>query len=83
MEPIPGPVPCKELKAGEVGYICASIKQVRDARVGDTITIAGDETAEPLPGYKKAQSMVFCGIYPAEGEKYENIKDAFGKASSK
>lgn len=75
----PGPVPCSELKAGEVGYICASIKQVRDARVGDTITKAGDETAEPLPGYKRAQSMVFCGIYPAEGEKYENIKDALEK----
>ncbi|MGI6257542.1 MAG: translation elongation factor 4 [Anaerovoracaceae bacterium] len=75
----PGPVPCNELKAGEVGYICASIKQVRDARVGDTITKAGDETAEPLPGYKRAQSMVFCGIYPAEGEKYENIKDALEK----
>ena len=75
----PGPVPCNELKAGEVGYICASIKQVRDARVGDTITKAGDETAEPLPGYRRAQSMVFCGIYPAEGEKYGNVKDALEK----
>lgn len=75
----PGPVPCDELKAGEVGYICASIKQVKDARVGDTITMAENETAEPLSGYKKAQSMVFCGIYPAEGEKYENVKDALEK----
>ncbi|MEG2522080.1 MAG: translation elongation factor 4, partial [Anaerovoracaceae bacterium] len=75
----PGPVPCNELRAGEVGYISASIKQVRDARVGDTITIAGDETEEPLPGYKKAQSMVYCGIYPAEGEKYENVRDALEK----
>ena len=75
----PGPVPCKELRAGEVGYIAASIKQVRDARVGDTITLDNDPTEEPLPGYKKAQSMVYCGIYPAEGEKYENVKDALEK----
>lgn len=75
----PGPVPCKELRAGEVGYIAASIKQVRDARVGDTITLVDNPTEEPLPGYKKAQSMVYCGIYPAEGEKYENVKDALEK----
>ncbi|MBE6035783.1 translation elongation factor 4 [Aminipila sp.] len=75
----PGPVPCKELRAGEVGYICASIKQVADARVGDTITLDNDPTDEVLPGYKKVQSMVFCGIYPAEGEKYENVKDALEK----
>ncbi|QHI71171.1 translation elongation factor 4 [Aminipila terrae] len=75
----PGPVPCKELRAGEVGYICASIKQVADARVGDTITLDGNPTAEALPGYKKVQSMVYCGIYPAEGEKYENVKDALEK----
>lgn len=67
----PRPVMKKELKAGEVGYILASIKQVRDARVGDTITLDEDPADEPLPGYKKAQSMVYCGIYPAEGEKYE------------
>ena len=75
----PGPVECKSLRAGEVGYICASIKQVADARVGDTITIADDPTDEPLPGYKKVQPMVYCGIYPAEGEKYENVKDALEK----
>lgn len=75
----PGPVPCKELRAGEVGYICASIKQVADARVGDTITLDADPTEDILPGYKKVQSMVFCGIYPAEGEKYENVKDALEK----
>lgn len=75
----PGPVPCKELKAGDVGYICASIKQVADARVGDTITLDEDPTEEPLPGYKKVQPMVYCGIYPAEGEKYENVKDALEK----
>ncbi len=75
----PSPVPCNELKAGEVGYICASIKQVRDARVGDTVTLDNDPADAPLPGYKKAQSMVYCGIYPAEGEKYENVKDALEK----
>ena len=69
----PGPVECKSLRAGEVGYICASIKKVSDARVGDTITIDSDPTDEALPGYKKVQPMVYCGIYPAEGEKYENV----------
>jgi GTP-binding protein LepA len=75
----PKPVPSDTLKAGEVGYICASIKQVRDARVGDTITSDKNPTEHPLPGYKKAQSMVYCGIYPAEGEKYEGVKDALEK----
>ena len=75
----PGHVPAKFLRAGEVGYICASIKQVRDARVGDTITLDKDPTEEALPGYKKVQSMVYCGIYPAEGEKYEGVKDALEK----
>ena len=75
----PGPVECKSLRAGEVGYICASIKQVADARVGDTITLAERQTDEPLPGYKQVQPMVYCGIYPAEGEKYENVKDALEK----
>ena len=69
----------KELRAGDVGYIQASIKQVKDARVGDTITGADRATEKALPGYKKAQSMVFCGIYPAEGESYENVKDALEK----
>ncbi|MBR2707097.1 MAG: translation elongation factor 4 [Mogibacterium sp.] len=76
---IPGTVPADELKAGEVGYICGSIKQVADARVGDTITLAQDPADKPLKGYKKAQSMVYCGIFPAEGEKYENVKDALEK----
>ena len=75
----PTPVPTKQLRAGEVGYICASIKQVADARVGDTITLDSEPADEALPGYKKVQSMVFCGIYPAEGEKYENVKDALEK----
>ena len=76
---IPGTVPADELKAGEVGYICGSIKQVADARVGDTITLADAPADAPLKGYKKAQSMVYCGIFPAEGEKYENVKDALEK----
>ncbi len=75
----PNQVPVKELKAGEVGYVCASIKQVKDARVGDTITLDENPADEALPGYKKVQSMVFCGIYPAEGEKYEDVKDALEK----
>ncbi|MDY2960107.1 MAG: translation elongation factor 4 [Hornefia sp.] len=75
----PGHVPTKWLRAGDVGYICASIKQVRDARVGDTITLDIDPTENVLPGYKKIQSMVYCGIYPAEGEKYESVKDALEK----
>ena len=76
---MPGPVAAKELRAGEVGYICASIKQVSDARVGDTITLESDPTDSPCPGYKEPQSMVYCGIYPAEGEKYETVKDALEK----
>ena len=75
----PGHVPAKCLRAGEVGYICASIKQVKDARVGDTITLDSNPTEEMLPGYKRVQSMVYCGIYPAEGEKYEGVKDALEK----
>ena len=75
----PGPVPCEMLRAGDVGYICASIKQVKDAQVGDTITMDEDPTEKPLHGYKKVQPMVYCGIYPAEGEKYENVKDALEK----
>ncbi len=75
----PGPMPVSSLRAGEVGYICASIKQVADARVGDTITLDSNPTPEALPGYKKVQPMVYCGIYPAEGEKYENVKDALEK----
>lgn len=76
---VPGMLPADELKAGEVGYICGSIKQIADARVGDTITLADKPADKPLKGYKKAQSMVYCGIFPAEGEKYENVKDALEK----
>ena len=70
---------CDELVAGEVGYIAASIKNVRDARVGDTITLAENPAKEPLPGYKKVNSMVFCGIYPADGSKYGDLRDALEK----
>lgn len=75
----PGLRPTDSLSAGEVGYICASIKQVADARVGDTITLADNPADSPCPGYKKVQSMVYCGIYPAEGEKYDGVKDALEK----
>ena len=75
----PYQTPVKELSAGSVGYICASIKQVKDARVGDTITLANNPTSEQLPGYKKVQSMVYCGIYPTPDEKYENVKDCLEK----
>ncbi len=75
----PSPKSVPVLNAGDVGYITASIKQVADARVGDTITNANHSTDKPLPGYKKVIPMVYCGIYPAEGEKYENVKDALEK----
>lgn len=71
--------PGVELKAGEVGYIAASIKNVKDTRVGDTVTLADNMAAEPLPGYKKVNSMVFCGIYPADGSKYGDLRDALEK----
>ncbi|MDD6255370.1 MAG: translation elongation factor 4 [Eubacteriales bacterium] len=75
----PGPVPVDLLRAGDVGYICGSIKHVRDARVGDTVTLASNPAKEALPGYRQVRSMVYCGIYPGEGEKYDNVKDALEK----
>ena len=75
----PGYQPAPELLPGDVGYICASIKDVRDTRVGDTITDAARPAAEPLPGYRKVTPMVFCGIYPADGADYENLRDALEK----
>ena len=75
----PNHMPVDQLSAGDVGYIAASIKDIRSCRVGDTITSANLPTAEHLPGYKKATPMVYCGIYPAEGEKYENVRDALEK----
>ena len=71
--------PCTELKAGEVGYIAASIKNVTDTRVGDTVTLSENPAKEPLPGYKKVNPMVFCGIYPADGSKYGDLRDALEK----
>ncbi len=73
------PEPCSELTAGEVGYITASIKTVSDAQVGDTVTTAENPAAEPLPGYRKVNPMVFCGVYPADGADYENLRDALEK----
>ena len=72
-------LPAEKLFAGDVGYVAASIKNVRDARVGDTITLLGEPTQEPLPGYKKVNSMVFCGIYPADGARYDDLRDALEK----
>ena len=72
-------VPCDELKAGEVGYIAASIKNIGDTRVGDTVTDANRPAAEPLPGYRKVNPMVYCGIYPADGAKYPDLRDALEK----
>ena len=72
-------VPVGELLAGDVGYIGASIKEVADTRVGDTITTADRPAEEMLPGYKQVQPMVFCGIYPADGSDYENLRDALEK----
>ncbi len=71
--------PCQELEAGEVGYFTASIKTVADTRVGDTITDAATPAAEPLPGYRPVQSMVYCGIYTEDGSKYPDLRDALEK----
>ena len=72
-------LPCDELTAGMVGYMTASIKNVRDTRVGDTITLANNPCKEPLPGYKKVNHMVYCGLYPADGAKYPDLRDALEK----
>ena len=72
-------IPCDELPAGMVGYMTASIKNVRDTRVGDTITHVNKPAPEPLPGYKKVNPMVYCGLYPADGAKYPDLRDALEK----
>ena len=72
-------VPCDVLKAGEVGYLAASIKTVGDARVGDTITLADTPATEPLAGYRKVNPVVFCGIYPADGARYSDLREALEK----
>ena len=71
--------PCKSLSAGEVGYLTASIKNVKDTQVGDTITTVETPAAEPLPGYRPARSMVYCGIYTEDGSKYPDLRDALEK----
>lgn len=72
-------IPCEELQAGMVGYLTASIKNVKDTRVGDTITDLDNPCAEPLPGYKKVNPMVYCGVYPADTNKYPDLRDALEK----
>ena len=72
-------IPCEELSAGMVGYLTASIKNVKDTAVGDTVTDLKNPCAEPLPGYKKVNSMVYCGMYPADGAKYPDLRDALEK----
>ena len=72
-------IPCEELSAGMVGYLTASIKNVKDTRVGDTITDADRPCSAPLPGYKKVNPMVYCGVYPADGAKYPDLRDALEK----
>lgn len=72
-------IPCEELSAGMVGYVTASIKNVKDTRVGDTITDEERPCEKPLPGYKKVNPMVFCGVYPADGAKYQDLRDALEK----
>ena len=74
-----GLIPTKELAAGDVGYIAASIKNIQDTRVGDTVTTTTRPASEPLPGYKKVNPMVYCGIYPADGAQYEDLKEALQK----
>ena len=75
----PGLFPKDSLKAGEVGYIAASIKSIQDVAVGDTVTLATNPAPAPLPGYKKVQPVVFCGIYPLDGSKFNDLKDAISK----
>ena len=72
-------IPCEELRAGMVGYLTASIKNVKDTAVGDTITNADRPCSTPLPGYKKVTSMVYCGLYPADGARYNDLRDALEK----
>ena len=72
-------IPCDELSAGMVGYVTASLKNVKDTRVGDTITDANRPCEKPLPGYKKVNPMVYCGMYPADGAKYQDLRDALEK----
>ncbi len=74
-----GLIACDKLSAGDVGYIAASIKSIQDTRVGDTVTLVANPVKEQLPGYKKVNPMVYCGIYPADGAQYEDLKEALSK----
>ena len=71
--------PCDSLETGEVGYIVANIKNIQDANVGDTVTLVSNPAKNPLPGYKKAKPMVFCGVYPVDGSDFEGLRDALAK----
>ncbi len=75
----PGYLPCEALRAGDVGYVCASIKDIADTRVGDTITDAANPATEALPGYRAVTPMVFCGVYPSDGADYDALKEALEK----
>jgi GTP-binding protein LepA len=75
----PGMEPCERLTAGEVGYVATGLKTLQDCRVGDTITLAGSPSSDPLPGYRPVKPMVFAGLYPAEGEEYTLLRDALAK----
>ena len=75
----PNPTPKEKHQAGEVGYIAASIKSIQDVAVGDTVTLATNPAPAPLPGYKKVQPVVFCGIYPLDGSKFNDLKEAILK----
>lgn len=73
--------PCQKLQAGQVGYLICNIKSINDVHIGDTVSVAGDNACEPLPGYRKPQRMVYCGLYPSDGENFEELRDALTKLS--
>ncbi len=76
---VPARQPCNSLNAGQVGYLICNIKSIHDVHIGDTVTLLGDKAAEALPGYKPPQRMVYCGLYPSDGESYEELRDSLGK----
>ena len=76
---IPKETPISELSAGDVGYVCATMKDIKDVFPGETVTLANNPAKEPLPGYRKINPMVYCGIYPVDSKRYEDLKDALGK----
>lgn len=78
---VPGRKACDSLQAGQVGYLICNIKSVNDVHIGDTVTIPGDKQAAPLPGYEEPKRMVFCGLYPAEGQDFEELREALTRLS--